>query len=93
MTEQIPDFDALRATRNRAVEERLRGLADDLGVPLEMLRSSHNPDACYCACTSGGPCEHDWTGAGIEFDDGCGWSVTCSRCGITAMSHDMRVLP
>ena len=29
----------------------------------------------------------------VEFDEGSGWSATCSRCGGTAMSHDMRVLP
>ncbi len=30
---------------------------------------------------------------GWESEDGCAWSATCSRCGCTAMSHDMRNAP
>ena len=88
-----PDFNALRAERNGKVMRSQQRLADDIGMPLSSLRSRYNPDACYCACTTGGPCEHKWDGEGVEFDDGRGWSVTCSLCGCTAMSHDMRVLP
>jgi len=91
--EKEHDFEALRAERNRRVMEHQQKLADELGVPLSSLRSNYNPNACYCACTSGGPCEHKWDGEGVEFDEGRGWSATCSRCGCTAMSHDMRVLP
>lgn len=88
-----PDFEALRAERNRQVMEHHKKLADEIGVPLSSLSSNHNPNACYCACTSGGPCEHKWDGEGYESDDGLCWSATCSRCGHTAMSHDMRVMP
>jgi len=91
--ETEPDFEALRAERNKKVMEAHQRLADELGVPLQKLSSNHNPNACYCACTSGGPCEHKWDGEPWESADGCGWSTTCSRCGCTAMSHDMRVLP
>ena len=28
-----------------------------------------------------------------EPEDGSFWSATCSRCGCTAMSHDMRCAP
>lgn len=49
--------------------------------------------ACSCACATGGPCEHKWDGNGVEFNGGRGWSRTCSRCGCTAMSHDLRVMP
>lgn len=86
-----PDFEALRAERNRRVMEHIQKMADEFGVPPSSLRSNHNPDACYCACGSGGPCEHKWDGEGVDFEHG--WSATCSRCGGTAMSHDMRVLP
>lgn len=91
--ETAPDFDAMRAERNRKVMDAHQRVADELGVPLQEMRSNYNPNACYCACTSGGPCEHKWDGEGYESEDGCCWSVTCSRCGSTAMSHDMRVLP
>ncbi|HCZ48395.1 MAG TPA: hypothetical protein DCZ11_05270 [Gammaproteobacteria bacterium] len=73
--------------------ESQQRIADDLGMPLASLRSNYDPDACYCACTTGGPCEHQWDGEGLAFDDGCGWTATCSRCGATAISHAMRVLP
>ena len=88
-----PDFESLRAERNRLVMAHHQKLADELGVPLASLRSNYNPHSCYCACASEGPCEHKWVGEGVEFDEGCGWSATCSRCGCSAMSHDLRVLP
>ena len=53
--ETAPDFEALRAERNRRAMEQHEKLADELGVPLSALRSSYNPNACYCACASGGP--------------------------------------
>lgn len=89
----IPDFEALRAERNKRVQESHQRLADEHGIPLQSLRSNFNPNACYCACTINGPCEHKWDGEGYESEDGCMWSATCSRCGVTAFSHDMRVLP
>ena len=88
-----PDFAALRARRNAAIQEECQKIADELGVPLQTMRSNFNPAACYCACGTGGPCEHKWDGEGWESEDGRGWSATCSRCGTTAMSHDMRCLP
>jgi len=45
--ETAPDFDALRAERNKKVAEAHQRLADELGVPLQTLRSNHNPNACY----------------------------------------------
>lgn len=85
-----PDFDALRAKRNESVQASIQKLADEYGIPVEQLSSSHNPNACYCACPDG-PCEHKWDGAPYESEH-CR-SVTCSRCGCTAMSHDMRTGP
>lgn len=85
-----PDFEALRAERNRQVMDVHKKLAEELGVPLQSMRSNFNPAACYCACGTGGPCEHKWDGAEWVSDDGLASSVKCSRCGTTAMSHDMR---
>lgn len=86
-----PDFAALRAARNAAVQAETQRLAEEWGVPLQSLRSSFNPAACYCACASGGPCEHDWDGQPCE-DDGL-WSCTCSKCGTLEMSHSLRTAP
>lgn len=70
--ETTHDFEALRTERNRQVMEHIQKMADKLGAPLSSLRSNYNPNACYCACATGGPCEHKWDGEGVEFDDGCG---------------------
>ena len=88
-----PDFEALRARRNAAVQDMHQKMADEYGVPLQSLRSNFNPAKCYCACGTGGPCEHKWDGQDWESEDGGACSVTCSLCGCTAMSHDMRNAP
>jgi hypothetical protein len=91
-----PDFETLRAERNANVLESFKNIAEEHGVPIETLKSNFNPNSCYCACGTGGPCEHKWDGPDYESEgDGGGYcvSVTCSRCGTTAMSHDMRYLP
>lgn len=93
MSETIPDFEALRRERNERVRKQMRRIAEEYGWEVNEVRSTFNPDACYCACSSGGPCEHKWDGDGYESEDGLCWSATCSRCGCTAMSHDMRVGP
>ncbi len=38
-----PDFEALRARRNAAVQEMHQKMADEWGVPLQSLRSNFNP--------------------------------------------------
>lgn len=94
MTEQIkPDFDALRAQRNATVEASMRRLAEEEGIELKDISSNFDPNACYCACAHDGPCKHQWDGEPYESDDGCLWSATCSRCGLTSFSHSMRFLP
>jgi hypothetical protein len=89
--EDAPDFEALRRERNEGAIRSMQKLADEHGIPLQSLRSNFNPNACYCACP--GPCEHKWDGEWWTSEDGCAQSATCSRCGCTAMSHDVRVLP
>ena len=88
-----PDFAALRAQRNARVRASIQALANEWGVDVESLKTTFRPTACYCACASGGPCEHKWDGAGWTSEDGCGWSATCSRCGATAISHSLRTAP
>lgn len=87
-----PDFESLRSTRNRMVLEAHQRLAEELGISLDSMKSNFNPNACYCACPAG-PCEHKWDGEEYTSEDECCFSATCSRCGSTAMSHDLRVLP
>ncbi len=89
---QKVDFEKLRAERNAAVLAEAQKCADDLGASLADCAFNYDPNACYCACPDG-PCEHTWNGPEWRAPDGCGCSVTCSRCGTTAMSHDIRVLP
>ncbi len=85
-----PDFEALRAKRNQEVRKRLEKFAAEIGVDPDEMQTSFNPHSCYCACASGGPCEHKWDGEPYESDDGAVWSATCSRCGQTAVSHSLR---
>lgn len=90
-----PDFEALRTKRNASVLEMHKKLAAEYGLPVEKLTSNFNPYKCYCACSAEprGPCEHKWDGPDWVSEDGCACSSTCSRCGTTAMSHDMRNAP
>ena len=86
------NFDDLRAARNAEVLEQCKKIEAEYGVK---MTSNFNPHSCYCACGSEprGPCEHTWDGPEWISEDECASSVTCSRCGMTAMSHDMRYGP
>lgn len=85
------DFDALRAERNKQMDEFTAKMkAEGWDFSSCDLRDKN---ACYCACGSGGPCEHDWDGPEYVSEDGCLSSATCSRCGATAFSHSMRFAP
>ncbi len=84
-----PDFEKLRAERNASVQEMIDAIAKERGWDPSKIQSSHNPDACYCACAEGGPCEHDFQGW-RNFEDGSGGETVCKRCGMGAMSHSMR---
>ena len=93
MTEK-PDFDALRAARNRKHDEWVQKFCAEHDFTPESLQTNYNPDACYCACGTGGPCEHKWDGEAYVSEDECLHITTyCSRCGMTAFSHDMRYAP
>lgn len=85
-----PDFEKLRAERNESVQNSIRKMAKEMGVDPAEVRTSFNPDDCYCDCGNGGPCEHVWDGPDYVSEDGCLESATCSRCGMASFSHSMR---
>lgn len=87
-----PDFDALRAKRNGAVQNMIDGIAKDYGWDTSKVQSTFDPNACYCACPNG-PCEHDFQGSEPIYNDNdeeCGAQAVCTRCGLGAMYHDIR---
>lgn len=51
------------------------------------------PHSATCECNCPDSCEHKWDGPVVEFDEGRGSTVTCSRCGMTAFEHSMWVMP
>ena len=83
-----PDFEALRAKRNEEMAAIIKKISEEFGF--ENVGTSFNPNSCYCACSSGGPCEHTWDGKPYENEEEGVWSATCSRCGCTAISHSLR---
>ncbi len=90
------DFDKLKRERDEALSKMLKTLAEDfakrIGCDPEEVHthvSNHgSTEECYCACASGGPCQHEW-GGWREFEDGNGGEQFCQRCGMGIMSHDM----
>lgn len=89
MTEQ-PDFEALRAERNAALDKFREEMAAQ-GWTVSGC-AQHDKDACYCACPLG-PCEHKWDGEPFESEAMGLWSTTCSRCGELSYSHSLRTAP
>jgi hypothetical protein len=87
MSDEKPDFEALRGRRNESMQKLIEATAKKLGGEGPVF-STFNPNSCYCACPEG-PCEHDFQGW-REFDDGCGGETVCKRCGMGAMSHSLR---
>lgn len=84
-----PDFDALRAKRDRALANLVEAAFP--GATIAHVNWGGGTPTCYCACPEG-PCEHDF-GGWREFDDGLGGEAFCQRCGMGAMAHDERTAP
>ena len=83
------DFEALRKKRNEAVMAEIQKFAEMQGVDLSEVKTTFNPNACYCACPEG-PCEHRWKGwRKFDFDTSGGEAV-CTLCGEGAVSHSLR---
>lgn len=51
-----------------------------------------DPEKISCTCNCPDSCEHQWDGKSVELEDGLGFSVSCSRCGILAIEHDTMVM-
>ena len=83
-----PDFEALRKTRNEAVQKMVDEVAVEMGWKPGEVAHNFDLNSCYCDCPNG-PCEHNFTGW-REFEDGSGGEQVCSRCGTGAMSHSLR---
>mgnify|MGYP000875059448 FL=1 len=87
-----PDFAALRAERDAAIEKVIQSVCDKQGWDRSKV-TAHISGAhgCYCACPDG-PCEHEFSGW-QEFDDGLGGEQVCKLCGMGAMAHTLRYAP
>lgn len=100
-----PDFEKLRKERNAAYDAMVTKLMEeyvDKNNPKGItFHSTFNPKACYCNCgltDIGGNtvvrlCEHLWNGPVLELENGQLITASCSLCGMTAYSHDMRFAP
>ncbi len=95
------EFAELARKRDEAVAETVKALCEKHGWdPAKVGFHASHMHGCYCACPDG-PCQHIWDGPqkpigleeGEDERNAPGWSVTCSRCGADAMSHDMRCAP
>jgi hypothetical protein len=66
----------------------------DPGTTTDIIAIACGPsnERCKCQCPDG-PCEHQWDGQVISFDNGQGESVTCSCCGMSVFHHSMWVGP
>jgi hypothetical protein len=83
------EFDELKRKRDAAISEIVDDICKRQGWDRKEVNShvSHAGD-CYCACPDG-PCQHIWDGPEYVSADDCMSSVTCSRCGVPAIYHDM----
>ena len=89
-----PDFGALRAKRDDAINEMIDQMAKENGWDRSQIRVQVSPPGCYCACPDG-PCEHEFSGwREFECDGGGGGGEQfCQKCGAGAMGHSMRYAP
>lgn len=85
------EFDELKRKRDKAMADVVSAVCREQGWDEKKahVHVSGSKD-CYCACPDG-PCQHVWNGA--DLDMGSTVSTTCSRCGMSAFSHDMRCIP
>lgn len=82
------EFEELKRKRDESVREQVATFVAEQGWdPAQTAFHASHMHGCYCACPEG-PCQHVWDGPEEEGDNYS--SATCSRCGTSAMSHDMR---
>lgn len=86
----MTDFSTLRKQRNDSVSAATKRFAEQLGVSADSIVTNFDPEACYCDCANNGPCEHVFDVHAEYNDDGCTvFTRVCSKCGCTAISHDL----
>lgn len=90
-----PDFEVLRQARNAERLAFQTRMSEELNLPMQRLEPSLERKVCYCACSSGGPCEHSFDGEKVEIAHVGGWgsSIKCSRCGLLELHHTRRLAP
>jgi len=65
-------------------------MSDEKEVSVHICYGSGSP-TCRCKCPDG-PCEHVWDGEWKDWTEPSGahiGSVTCSKCGMARIDHDM----
>lgn len=83
-----PDFAALRAKRDTALEATVQAICDKHGWDRSgAVVHVSGGDGCYCACADGGPCEHEFQG---WRQTGSVGEQVCRLCGMGAMAHSLR---
>lgn len=85
------EFEAMKRKRDAAVSAVIDAICAEHGWKRDQVHV-HTTGAgiCYCACPDG-PCQHVWDGPVEEGENYA--SVTCSRCGMSSISHDLRCGP
>lgn len=87
------EFEELKRKRDASINDSIARICAEHGWDRnEVHAHASHASGCYCACPDG-PCQHVWDGPTVEFDDGCGMTTTCSRCGEWSFNHDMRCAP
>lgn len=85
------EFEELKRKRDKALADVVSRVCKEQGWEEKKVHvHASGAGDCYCACPDG-PCQHVWDGP--DLDSGSVISATCSRCGLSAFSHDMRCAP
>lgn len=82
------EFEELKRKRDEAVRATVIATCEKMGWdPSKTSFHASHMHGCYCACPDG-PCQHKWDGPTVEEENMV--DTTCSLCGASAFSHDLR---
>lgn len=82
------EFEELKRKRDDSIRTTVDALCKEYGWDRSKTTfHSRDMHGCYCACPEG-PCQHKWDGPTVTEDNMV--DTTCSLCGASAFSHDMR---
>lgn len=85
------EFTELKRKRDEAVRAAVEAICKEKGWdPAKASFHCSSMTDCYCDCPDG-PCQHIWNGP--EYRESGMSSVTCSRCKMPAIHHDLRCGP